>query len=115
MVSQENAFMISAPLDRWANDVFLPVIDRCRFEFRCLRQAELLTDRAHAHCTCAFLEKWKEKGVDGVFFIPDPSDQCYPLDLLIFSLLKKWRRYKKLVRLSSIDTPLFCEYSIFQA
>jgi hypothetical protein len=95
MVSQENAFMTSALFDRWANDVFLPAVDRRRFEFRCPGKAALLTDRARAHCTCAFLEKWKEKGVDSVFFIPDSSGQCYPLDLLTFSLLKKCRWYKK--------------------
>jgi hypothetical protein len=38
----------------------------------------------------AFLEKYKEKGVEVLFLISHSSDQCQPFDLLTFSLLKKY-------------------------
>jgi hypothetical protein len=89
MVHQENAFMTAALFDRWSDEVFFPSIEKRRSMFDYTGKVIVLMDGLGAHHTDAFLNKCGEKNIEVIFFVPHSSDQCQPLDLLTFALLKR--------------------------
>jgi hypothetical protein len=89
MVHQENAFMTATLFDRWSDEVFFPAIEKRRLLFGYAGKVIVLMDGLGAHHTDTFLQQCEAKNVRVIFFVPHSSDQCQPLDLLTFALLKR--------------------------
>jgi hypothetical protein len=89
IIAQENAFMTWVLFDRWINKVIFPSVDERRSHFPDTRRAFVLMDGLRAHQMDAFLHNRREKDVDVVSFMVHSFDQCEPLDLLTFALLKR--------------------------
>ena len=91
---QKNAFMTTVLFDFWAENVFFPELTRKRKEKEYVGPAILIMDGLGAHYSQTFIEECNLNGVYIIFLPPHTSDQCQPLDLVTFALLK--RNYNKL-------------------
>jgi hypothetical protein len=81
--------MTCALFDLWGDDVFFPAIEERRRKFGYTGKIVLLMDGLGAHHTGRFAGKCAREGIEPVFLVPHSSDQCQPLDLVTFGLLKQ--------------------------
>ena len=93
-VYQKNAFMTTKLFEKWAIDVFFPDIEKRRKKYDYEGPAVLILDGLGSHYSDTFLEACNIYNVYVLFLVPHTSDQCQPLDLVTFSLLK--RAYSKM-------------------
>lgn len=87
---QKNAFMTTVLFEEWAKNVFFEELKKRRQLYDYNGQAVIIMDGLSAHYSHAFLEECKNQNVKVMFLVPHSSDQCQPLDLVIFSLLKRF-------------------------
>jgi hypothetical protein len=90
IVSQENAFMTTVLFQKWADEVFFPTIEEKRKRMNYEGPALLILDGLGCHHNHEFLEECEERNIYVLFLVPHSSDQCQPLDLVTFSLLKRY-------------------------
>jgi hypothetical protein len=90
IVSQKNAFMTSSLFEYWAETIFFPWVEERRRVLGYQGPALLLIDGLGAHHTESFIEEASNRNITCLFFVPHTSDQCQPLDLVTFSLHKRF-------------------------
>jgi hypothetical protein len=92
MVSQPNAFMTTVLFEKWADEVFFPSIEERRRRTGYQGPCVLVLDGPGSHHSDAFLAECEDRNIYVIFLVPHSSDQCQPLDLITFALLKRYFR-----------------------
>ena len=87
---QEHSFMTSKLFLKWANEIFFPYVDAKRAEMGYDGNALLILDGLPAHNDPIFRQQCEEKRIKILFLVPHSSDQTQPLDLVTFSLFKRY-------------------------
>jgi hypothetical protein len=85
---QENGFISSDIFDEWTESILIPEIRRRRDETGYIGVVILILDGCSCHTTDYFEDECLNENIVPIFLAPHSSDQCQPLDLLIFSLQK---------------------------
>jgi hypothetical protein len=89
MAQQDHAFMTTLLFQLWADEVFFPSIAARRLELDYTGRVLVLMDGLGSHHTEAFTSRCHDEGIEILFLVPHSSDQCQPLDLLTFAILKR--------------------------
>jgi hypothetical protein len=90
MVSQSKPFMTVSLFMIWADQVFFPTIEDSRVRTGYQGPALLILDGCSSHHQVEFLDECEHHNIYVLFLIPHSSDQCQPLDLVTFGLLKRY-------------------------
>jgi hypothetical protein len=90
VASQTNAFMTTVLFQKWAEEVFFPTIEDKRKRKDYQGPCILVMDGLGCHHTDRFLEECQDRNIYVIFLAPHSSDQCQPLDLVTFALLKRY-------------------------
>jgi hypothetical protein len=91
MVTQPNAFINALLFERWAEEIFFPYVEAQRIARGDYQgPAVLIMDGCSAHTTEAFETEAEARNIKIIFLVPHSSDQTQPLDLVTFSLMKRY-------------------------
>lgn len=86
---QEHGFMTTKLFNQWAKQIFIPSVEELRQKENYDGPAILILDGLSAHHSDDFLELCKDNNIIVKFLVPHSSDQCQPLDLVTFALVKR--------------------------
>lgn len=86
---QEHSFMTTKIFDQWASEIFFPYVEEKRARLNYQGEALIILDGLAAHNSPWFIDECEKRMIRVFFLVPHSSDQTQPLDLLIFSLVKR--------------------------
>lgn len=86
---QEHGFMTTKLFMQWANEIFIPSVEELRQRENYDGSAILILDGLSAHHADDFYELCEVNNIKIKFLVPHSSDQCQPLDLVTFALVKR--------------------------
>jgi hypothetical protein len=89
MVAKSKALRTTALFSKWADEVFLPTIKESWERTGYQGPALLILDRRSSHHPAEFLTECETRNIYALFLVTHSNDQCQPLDLFTFGLLKR--------------------------
>ena len=87
---QEHSFMTSKIFEQWANEIFFPYVIEKRKRLHYNGDALIILDGLGAHDSVGFKEGCERYNIKILTLVPHSSDQTQPLDLVTFSLFKRY-------------------------